>query len=626
MRCVVSSAVTLCTILTCSFAGLAQEWTAYGGDPGGTRHSNLRQIDKTNVARLQKAWTFDTGDVSDGSTLPSRTAFETTPLVIGGVLYLTTPFCRVIALNPETGEQLWAFDPQIDKSVRMNLLLNRGVSYWTDAKGKGRLLLGDLHGRLWSLDPKTGKPDPAFGTGGHVDLATPELANFPGNQYRITSPPAVCKDTVITGALVSDGAPQGPSGDIRAFNVSTGRERWRFHVVPRAKEKGIETWETPGSNENRGGANAWAPFAVDEKLGLVFAPTTSPSYDFFGGDRKGANLFGNSVLALDCETGSRRWHFQTVHHDIWDYDLPAQPTLVTVRRGAGREVTGVAQVTKMGFVFVLDRETGRPLFDVVEKKFPPSKVAGEQAWPTQPIPSKPAPVARQSMKAGEVTNVTPESRAECMELLDGVKTVTSIYDPLGESPQVLFPGLNGGTNWGGASFDPATQTLFVNTMDVGGVFRLVPRSAQSKIPFALRGKGPEFFWDSHRYPCQSPPWGSLYAIDLNTGAFRWRTTLGEFDELTARGIPPTGAPNIGGSIVTAGGLIFIAATNDRKFRAFDKDTGAQLWMTRLPASGLATPATYVGPRNGKQYVVIAAGGGNKYDSAYSGQIIAYALP
>ncbi len=614
------------SFLLLSAVGSAQDWVSYGGDPGGMRHSPLRQIDTTNVASLREAWTFDTGDVSDGSTLPSRTAFETTPLIIDGVLYLTTPFCRVIALDPETGRQLWAFDPQIDKTVRMNLLVNRGVSYWTDGKQR-RLLLGDLHGRLWSLDPATGKPDPAFGGAnhGHLDLATSELAAFPGNQYRITSPPGVCKNTVITGALVSDGAPQGPSGDIRAFDIPTGREKWRFHVVPRDGEKGSETWQPTGSNTNRGGANAWAPFAVDEKLGLIFAPTTSPSYDFYGGDRRGANLYGNSVLALDCETGARRWHFQTVHHDIWDYDLPAQPTLVTVRRN-GREVAGVAQVTKMGFVFLLDRLTGRPLFEVVEKKFPPSAIDGEQSWPTQPIPVKPPPVARQAMRADEVTNVTPESHDECTALLKGVKTGTSIYDPLGKTPQVLFPGLNGGTNWGGASFDPATQTLFVNTMDVGGVFRLVPRGPESKIPFALRGIGPEFFWDSHRYPCQQPPWGSLYAIDLNTGAIRWRSTLGEFDELTARGVPPTGAPNIGGSIVTAGGLIFIAATNDRKFRAFDSATGKQIWVTSLPASGMATPATYLGSKTGRQFVVIAAGGGNKYDSAYSGKIVAYALP
>jgi quinoprotein glucose dehydrogenase len=394
---------------------------------------------------------------------------------------------------------------------------------------------------------------------------------------------------------------------------------WRFGVVEESSFGG------GGGGEERGGANAWAPLSADESSGMVFVPLTSPSYDFYGGDRKGDNLYGNSVVALDCRTGKRVWHYQTVHHDIWDYDLPAQPSLVTVRRG-GRAVPAVAQLTKMGFVFVLDRKTGKPLFEVEERPVPKSAIPGEWTSPTQPYPVLPPPFARQQMGAADVTNVTAESRAECLAMLEGAVVQTKLYDPIGEKNQVLFPGLNGGANWGGASFDPATGLLFVNSMDVGGLFRLVKRAAGAAVPYALRAANHEFFWDSNKYPCQAPPWGSMTAIDLNTGQFRWRVTLGEFDELTAKGIPPTGAPNIGGSIVTAGGLVFIGATNDGKFRALDKETGKELWLARLPASGLATPATYWGRRTKKQYVVIASGGGNKYDQKFSGKLVEYALP
>lgn len=602
--------------------GAGTEWRHYGGDAGGMKYSPLKQITKANVGRLKEAWTFDTGDWSDGTNYMSKSAFEATPLVVDEVMYVVTPFCRVFALDAETGKQLWVFDPQVNLKVRMNLFVSRGASYWTDGR-KARVLFGDLEGRLWSLDAKTGQPDEAFGVKGMVDLKVGMIEKYPGTQYRVTSPPAICGNVAVTGSLVSDGAPKGPSGDLRAFNVSTGKEIWRFHVVPRDGEYGRETW-AGNSNEERGGTNAWAPFSVDERLGLVFAPLTSPSYDGYGGDREGMNLFGNSVVALECATGNRRWHYQTVHHDIWDYDLPAQPTLVTVRRN-GRPVEAAAQVTKMGFTFVLDRRTGTPLFPVEERKVPASTIPGEKAWPTQPVPLKPPPFARQSMTSGELTNVTPESRRECEAMTEGALLDTQIYLPLSERTQALFPGLNGGANWGGASFDPQTGLLYVNSMDVGGLFRMVKRPEGSSIPYAWRAAKYEFFWDSKMYPCQAPPWGHLTAIDLNSGEFRWRVVLGEYEELTAQGIPPTGAANIGGSVVTAGGLLFIGATNDGKFRAFDKDTGKKLWETRLPASGMATPATYWGKKTRKQYVVIAAGGGNKYDRKFTGKLVAYAL-
>jgi len=603
--------------------GWAQQWPSWGGDPGGMKYSPLAQINKENVRRLTVAWEFDTGEWSDGTVYPSRSAFEATPLVIDGVLYVTSPFSHLFALDAETGARLWDFDPKIDRNVRVNLFVNRGVAYWTDGR-RQRILLGDLEGRLHSLDAITGEPDPAFGDGGAVNLAAGIIDGFERGYYRLTSPVAVCGDVIVAGGLVPDGEAQGPSGDVRGLDVRSGRQRWRFRTVPQPGEFGHETWAGE-SWKRRGGTNAWSLMSVDEDRGLVFVPLTSPSYDFYGGDRKGANLFGNSVVALDCQTGRRLWHFQTIHHDLWDWDLPAQPALVSVRRG-GRDLPAVAQVTKQGFLFLLDRTTGRPLFDVEERPVPPSALEGEQAWPTQPVPVKPPPYARQGMRQEEITDVTPESRAECLEMTKGALFGESLFRPFGEQPAVLFPGLNGGANWGGAAFDPSTQVLYINSMDVGGLFRMVRRPDDAALPYRLRAVKHEFFWDSNRYPCQKPPWGHLTAIDLNTGEFRWRVVLGEFDELTARGVPKTGAPNLGGPIVTAGGLVFIGATNDGKFRAFDKDTGAELWVARLPASGMATPVTYLGKRTGKQFVVIAAGGGNKYDKRFSGKLVAFALP
>ena len=601
----------------------AGDWRYWGGDAGGTKYSSLSQITKKNVKSLRVAWTFDVGDMSDGANHPTRSTFEATPLVVDGVLYVSTPFCRVFALNAETGAQVWVFDPEIDRSTRTNLFVNRGVSYWTDGERK-RILLGDLAGRLWALDAATGRPVESFGSKGVIDLKAGMTDGFDKLQYRVTSPPAVCGDAVITGALVTDSQPQGPSGDLRAFDARNGKPLWRFHTVPLEGELGHDTWKDE-SWRNRGGTNVWSIMSVDEKTSTVFAPLTSPSYDFYGGDRKGANLFGNSVVALDCATGKRKWHFQTIHHDIWDYDLPSQPVLAEVRRG-GQAAPAVAQITKTGFVFLLDRRSGTPLFPVVERPVPRSMLPGEESWPTQPFPMKPPPFARQSMSAADVTTVLPESRRECLELLEGAKVEVKLFDPWTEENQVIFPGLNGGANWGGAAFDPARGLLFVNSMDVGGLFRLVKRPEGASIPYALRSRKYEFFWDKNRYPCQQPPWGSLTAIDLNSGEFRWRVRLGEFDELKEKGIPKTGAPNLGGPIVTAGGLVFIAATNDRRFRAFDKDTGEELWVASLPASGFATPATYTGPKSRKQYVVIAAGGGNKYDSKFDSKLIAFALP
>lgn len=600
----------------------SQEWHSYAGDPGGAKYSRLNQITRGNVTKLQPAWRFHTGDLSDGKTFPVRSAFEATPLMVDGVLYFPTPFNRLVALDAESGRQLWAFDPTIEKETGRNLFIHRGAAYWTDGRQK-RLYYGTLDGDLYAIDAYTGEPVTGFGAKGKVDLKVGMVIPGGRRSLGMTSPPAIYRNLVICGSIVPDGEPQGPSGDVRAFDALTGKLVWRFHTVPQPGEFGHDTWEGE-SWRGRGGTNAWSLLSVDEQRGIVFLPLTSPSTDFWGGDRKGANLFGDAIVALDAATGKRIWHFQTVHHNIWDYDIPSQPVLVDVRTN-GALVPSVAVVTKTGFTFLLERTGGKPIFEIIEKRVPQSTVPGEQAWPTQPIPVKPPPFARQSMKPEELTDVTPESRAFCAGLIEGA-VFGDLYTPVGEKPTVLFPGTNGGANWGGASFDPETRTLYVNSHDNGMIYRLVKRPEGALIPYRTQGPPYSRFWDRNRYPCQQPPWGNLTAIDLDKGEFRWQATLGVYDELAAKGIPPTGTSNIGGSLVTAGGLLFIGATNDSRFRAFDKDTGRQLWVTRLEASAHAAPMTFLGKKTKKQYVVIAAGGGNKYNDTYSDALVAFSLP
>ena len=609
---------------TLCFPGLcgtlaAQQWPYYGGDQGGTKYSLLKQVDRANVSKLRVAWIFHTGDVSDGSGFPVRSSFECTPLVIGGTMYLTTPFARVIALDAETGKQIWAFDPKLERERPYNLYINRGAAFWQHGNDK-RLFFGTLDGRLFALNAATGKPIPGFGQGGYVNLRKGTADDFPDRLSGMSSPPLVYKDLVIAGSIVSDSEPQGPSGDVRAFDVHTGKLAWRFHVIQRPGEAGKETWPDSAWKQ-RGGGNAWSMLSCDVKRGILYVPGTSPSYDYYGGDRKGKDLFGNSLIALDAVTGKLLWYYQLVHHDIWDYDLPAQPALVTVHRD-GQAVPAVAQLTKMGFVFLFNRVTGKPLFKIEERKVPASVIPGEQTWPTQPFPLLPPPVIRQAFSLDDLTDVTPESRAECKKLM-GDAGPGGIYHPWGMKKTIIFPGTNGGANWGGASFDPATETLYVNAMAEGEIGQMKKSRPGSAIAYRLAG---ERFQDSNHYFCAKPPWGLLTAIDLNTGKFRWQDHLGVVDALLAKGIPPTGSANLGGSIVTAGGLLFIAATNDGRFRAFDKDTGKELWETRLPASGFATPMTFLGKKTGKQYIVIAAGGGNKYDLHFTDTLVAYALP
>ena len=607
----------------CVSSVAGEEWRFYGNDPGGTRYSPLDQIDRDNVGRLEVAWEYDTPDFADGlSGTPTRSAFEATPLMIGDVLYVPTPMDRLLALDAATGGLKWEFNPGLDKTRRFNLFINRGIGYWRQGTTE-RLVLGTQTGHVYSIDRKTGELDPAFGVEGVLDTTNDVTEGGVEGHYSITSPISQCKGTLIVGGRVSDGLPKGPSGDIRGYDIHTGQLRWRFHTVPRPGEYGHETWEGD-SWKLRGGANLWTVSSVDEELGLVFAPLGSPAYDYYGGDRRGANLFGNSLVALDCRTGSRRWHFQSIHHDIWDWDLPSQPSLVEVVRN-GKPVKAVTLATKTGFLFVFDRATGKPLFDIEEHPVPAGDIPGEYYHPTQPRPVLPKPFIRQSMREDEITTVTPESRAECLEMVEGASIEGPLFRPRLRTKTVFFPGTNGGSNYGGGAFDPETDTFYINTMDVGTLASMVPRGEDAEVPWRSRSVPQGRFWDSNMYPCQQPPWGHLTAIDLNTGEFRWQSILGEYDELTARGISPTGASNLGGPVVTAGGLVFIAATNDKRMRAFDKDSGELVWQYRLPASAHATPMTYM--VEGRQYLAIAVGGGNKYNpGSFMARVMAFRLP
>lgn len=612
------------------------EWRHWGGTPGGVRFSPLQHIHRGNVARLTPAWTYRTGELALGLAHSAfRAAFSTTPLVVRGRLYLSTPSSRVIALEADTGREVWTFDPQSGKPVR-EFSAHRGVTYWEAAPASERetcdrrILNGTVDGRLFALDPETGRPCADFGRAGFVDLREELQGRWPQDPsfgtIRITSPPVVYRDLVITGYAQQESPGRGPYGDVRAYDVRSGREVWRFHNVPRPGEVGNETWEGE-SWQDRMGANVWSVMSVDVERGIVFLPIGSPAADFYGGDRKGMNLFGNSLVALEASTGRRLWHFQMVHHDLWDYDLPAQPVLFTFRAD-GREVPAVAQVTKMGFVYVLDRVTGQPLFPVEERPVPRSEVPGEAAWPTQPFPTKPPPLSRVSLTREDLSRVTPESADVCRALFDR-STGGSIFTPTGLTPTIFFPGLHGGGDWGGGALDPETGLFYVAANEDGAVAEMRPTTPGSPLPFRWQPRGEDlWFRDANGWPCQAPPWGTLNAVDLSRGEIAWRVPLGVVDELVARGVPKTGVQSLGGGIVTAGGLVFIGATVDRRFRAFDAKTGEELWSYRLPANAHANPITFMGG-DGRQYVVIAAGGGGfsrDLSRTVSDTLLAFALP
>lgn len=598
------------------------DWPRVGNDPGCMRYSSLDQINRENVGRLKPAWTYHTGELQGrkGKTI------ECTPVVVDGVMYLTTGHLRVVALDAGTGKELWQFDPLNEHSFKFPLAsggVNRGCAYWSDGQpdGQRRILHGSADGRLFSLDARTGKLDPNFGKGGIRNLRDelgPKVARL---SYGPTSAPVVWKDTVILGFSCGEGPGIASPGDIRAFDVRSGSQVWEFHTVPRPGEFGHEAWEGD-SWKDRGGANAWGGLSVDADRGMVFAGLGSAAFDFYGGDRLGDNLFANCTVALDARSGRRIWHFQTLRHDIWDHDLPIYPNLVTVKHD-GKTVDAVAQVTKTGYVFLFDRETGEPLFEVKDQPVPASDIQGERAATTQPVPVKPPPFSVQYLDETNLTNIGEANHASALEQLRKIRGGPA-FNPPSLQGTVAIPGFHGGANWSGASFDPTTGLLYVNSNNVPNIITLADSKPEDLKRFGPFGHlGYIKFLDCEGYPAIKPPWGVLSAIDLDKGEIVWQVPLGEYAELTARGIPRTGTETFGGSIVTAGGLVFIAGTKDEKIHAFDKKTGELLWEHPLPAGGYATPSTYM--VNGRQYVVIAAGGAGKLQTKPGDAFVAFAL-
>ena len=625
------------------------DWPVTEGAAGGGRFSPLTDITPENVHRLVPVWRYRHGDAFEGRfplSVNRGSAFESTPIVVDGRLFFTTPRNRVIALDPESGRELWSFDPEIERSAAYaNMWINRGVAYWRDPAATGpcsaRVLLATLDARLFALDAATGARCAGFGAGGAVDLLDGIAPVWDRLEYSVTSPGTVVDDVVVVGSSIADTLrPDAPPGDVRAFDVRTGALRWTFRTIPRPGEPGSETWQN--GTRLSGAANVWSTITADLERRLVFLPVSTPSPDFYGGDRLGENLYSDSVVALDARTGERRWHFQTVHHDLWDYDLAAPPNLVRIEREGGA-VDAVAQATKHGFVFVLERETGAPLFPVEERPVPASDLPGERAWPTQPFPSAPPPLLRQRLTAADVHAPTPEHRDACLEKLAALRN-EGLFTPPSEGGSLVYPFTGGGANWSGAAWDPARQHLFVPVHDLAHVVRLDRvadrASGGGAKVWPLRGASPRNLWwlltgrGTGRYrlhplsgrtlfehagmPCNRPPWSRLVAVDLARGAIAWSVS-------TSTGPDDPGRGAYGPALATASGLVFHGGTKSPALRVHRADTGERVAVFPLPAGLHAGPITYKLRPDGPQLLVVAPGGHIGMGSPLGDELIAYAL-
>jgi len=672
-------------------AGQRHDWPIYGGTPENNHYSPLAQIDRGNVKKLEVAWTFDTGEEG---------GLQTSPIEVDGVLYGITPTQKIFAIDAATGKLLWKFDSGV-----IGTQPNRGLAYWSD--GKERRVIAGVMNFVYALDAATGKPIASFGNGGRIDLREDLGRNPAGQAIYLTTPALIYKDLMIVGGREAESLPASP-GDVRAYDVHSGKLRWSFHTIPHPGEFGYDTWPKDAWKTS-GAANNWAGMTIDVARGILYVPTGSAAFDFYGSDRVGDDLFANCLIALKADTGERIWHFQGVRHDLWDRDFPSPPVLVTVERN-GKKVDAVAQTSKQAFVYLFDRTNGKPLFPIECRDYPPSDVPGEKASRQQCLPAKPAPFARQRLTEDVLTERTPEGHRAALAEFRTLRSEGQFVPFTVGKQTVVFPGFDGGAEWGGPAVDPQTGLLYVNANDVPWTGALGLNSEEDSpkslymnqcavchgekmagsppaIP-ALTGVGdrltaaaiaetihngkgrmqgfpnlsdkqvyallsyvtsggvadnkelvstgpalPEMkyhftgykkFVDPDGYPAAAPPWGTLSAINLNTGEYAWKIPLGEYPELAAQGLRNTGTENYGGPLVTAGGLLFIGATNfDRKFRALDKTTGELLWETTLPFAGNATPITY--ELDGRQFVVIAAGGGKDKKSTSGGVYIAFAL-
>ncbi len=639
-------------LLSARAAAQSADWPVTEGAPGGGRFSPLTEITRENVAQLRVAWTYRHGDFWEGS-FPLRvnrgSAFESTPIVVEGRLFFTTPRNRVIALDPETGRELWSFDPKLEGGrAYANMWINRGVAYWRDdddANGPcvRRVFLATLDALLFALDAATGTPCAHFGAGGQVDLRAGIAPLHDDWEYNVTSPGTVVGDVIVVGSSIADTLrPDAPPGDVRAFDVRSGELRWTFHTIPHPGEPGHETWET--GTRLAGAANVWSTITADLERGWVFLPVSTPSPDFYGGDRPGANLYSDSVVALDARTGRRQWHFQTVHHDLWDYDLAAAPVLVTLKRD-GKAVDAVVQATKHGFLFVLDRETGAPLFPVEERPAPPSDVPGERAWPTQPAPLAPPPLVPQQLDESALYAPTPEHLEACRARLAELRNA-GLFTPPSLRGSVLYPFSGGGANWSGATWDPARQLLVVPVQNLAHVIRLdevAERATGGGTDVKpLHGSGLRTLWwlvtgrgTGERYrlspisgrtlfqhdgvPCNRPPWGLLVGVDLERGRIAWSAS-------TSVGDDDPGGSSYGPALATASRLVFHAGPERPVLRVHDAETGEQITTFELPAGLHAGPISYRLRAGGKQFLLVAPGGHVGIGSPLGDYVIAYTLP